>query len=120
MAEPPSENVPADDPSLPVAVSGAGAEFVQATPDDALNPPPLYPRSARERGWEGAVTVRVMVQADGRVAEAALEQSSGHAPLDRSALRTVRGWKFHPARRGSLPVQSEVLIPVIFRLRDAQ
>jgi protein TonB len=62
------------------------------------------------------VKVRVRVGVDGEVREVTLESSCGHAVLDRAALDGVRRWRFRPGRRGGKPVESEVVVPVDFRL----
>lgn len=82
------------------------------------NPRPAYPLAARRRGQEGKVVLRAQVTAEGHCAAVELKTSSGHALLDRSALQTVRQWRFVPARRGDLAVASWVEVPVTFRLRD--
>lgn len=82
-----------------------------------LNPPPVYPRIARRRNYQGTVLLDVRVTADGRAAEVKLAQSSGHAVLDQSALTAVQAWRFEPARRGSHPIETWVQVPVRFELK---
>ena len=67
---------------------------------------------------ECRVVLRVLVTAEGVAGDVEVRASSGSARLDESALRTVKGWKFIPARRGPAPVQSWVLVPVIFKLES--
>ena len=55
----------------------------------------------------------VLVDAEGRVAEAKVTQSAGDA-LDSAALGAVRQWTFHPARRGAKAIASRVRVPVHF------
>ncbi|MFY9268389.1 MAG: energy transducer TonB [Candidatus Manganitrophaceae bacterium] len=80
------------------------------------NPKPHYPERARAEGREGTALLRVTVLPTGKVGEALIEQSSGHADLDRSAVEAVMKWIFLPARRGENPVVSSVRIPVTFAL----
>jgi protein TonB len=82
------------------------------------NPPPRYPWLARQRGEHGRVVVRVAVDRSGQVINAEIAQSSGYGRLDRSALSTLRRWRFVPARRGTAPVTATVEVPVTFRLSD--
>lgn len=89
---------------------------VAAQPDYLRNPPPTYPWVARRNGWEGTTVVRVDVMTNGAPAQVALVESSGYSVLDEAALAAVRQWKFRPARLGTLPVQSQVDVPVRFRL----
>lgn len=63
----------------------------------AGNAPPPYPASARRLGEQGEVRLDVHVGADGTVLEVALRASSGSPALDRSAMDTVRRWRFRPA-----------------------
>lgn len=80
------------------------------------NPKPRYPEGARAEGREGTALLRVTVLPTGKVGEALVERSSGHADLDRSAVEAVMKWTFLPARRGENPVTSSVRIPVTFAL----
>ncbi|MCK9609240.1 MAG: energy transducer TonB [Methylomonas sp.] len=101
--------------------SSANAEqFTEANfrANYAHNPKPDYPSIARSRGWQGKVTLRVAVSAEGRSEAVAVEYSSGHEMLDDSAVAAVRQWQFVPARRGETAVASSVLVPIIFTLRD--
>lgn len=90
-----------------------------AAPLYAENSPPAYPVQARRNGWSGEVLVRVAVATDGWVSATDLELSSGYPVLDTAALAAVRRWHFVPARRGSLAVASQVLVPVRFRLAES-
>ncbi|MBR6877350.1 MAG: energy transducer TonB, partial [Neisseriaceae bacterium] len=54
------------------------------------NPKPPYPQRSIENGEEGAVRLRVRVEANGRPSKVDLVKSSGYPALDRSALKTVR------------------------------
>jgi TonB family protein len=80
------------------------------------NPPPVYPRVARRRNYQGTVLLDVRVSADGTVAEVKVAHSSGYSVLDRSALSSVRHRLFEPARRGSRPIETWVPVPVRFEL----
>jgi len=62
------------------------------------------------------VTLLVQVDAGGRVLDLSVLGSSGHAALDESAARTVRRWRFEPARQGGQPVFSTVTVGITFRL----
>jgi TonB family protein len=86
-------------------------------PRYAENPKPSYPREAREKGYQGEVLLRVEVLSNGRVGEIEVTRSSGHEILDRSALSTVKQWKFIPARKGEEPIPLWVNIPIKFQLQ---
>ncbi len=91
-----------------------GGKF--ARPDYGTNPLPKYPPLAREKGYEGTVYLRVLVQADGRVGNLSIDRSSGHEVLDRAAVDSVKEWTFLPAQKGEKRVESWVLLPVKFKL----
>jgi periplasmic protein TonB len=98
--------------------SGSGGSLASADYD--ANPPPPYPARARRLGEQGTVTLRILVAADGSVANAEIAHSSGFDTLDRAALETVRTrWRFVPARRAGAPVKSWVLVPIRFALSEA-
>jgi len=87
-----------------------------ARPLTHVNPAPPYPRMARQRGWEGIVRLKVLVGEDGATRQVDVQKSSGYGILDKAALRTVRGWKFSPAKSGSLRFSSRIIIPIQFTL----
>lgn len=96
----------------------AGGALTDAKPNYLRNPAPAYPAEARQKGQEGLVVLRVRVGRDGSVSRIALEGTSGHELLDRSAYGAVAKWRFLPAETGGIPVESEALVPVRFSLKD--
>jgi periplasmic protein TonB len=79
--------------------------------------PPVYPRIARESGWEGTVVVRVAIQPDGHPEMIEVRKSSGYPVLDEAAVDAVKKWLFSPAKDGNIPIRSVVEIPINFDLR---
>ena len=89
---------------------GTGAAY-------GANPLPPYPLVARRLGMEGVVLLEVLVAPDGHAADVRVARSSGYPALDESALTTVRErWRFIPAHRDGVPVESRVTVPIRFRL----
>ncbi|WP_295008557.1 energy transducer TonB [uncultured Dechloromonas sp.] len=86
--------------------------------DYLKNPAPPYPPLSRRMGEEGRVLLRVSVTAQGTADNVEIKTSSGSQRLDESAQKTVRNWKFIPAKRGETAVQSWVLVPIIFKLEQ--
>ena len=82
------------------------------------NPAPPYPALSKRMGEEGKVVLRVSVNSQGTADSVDIKTSSGSQRLDESAQKTVRNWKFVPAKRGDTPVQSWVLVPIIFKLEQ--
>jgi len=111
---------PLDEPAFPAAASDAAdarAQVQASVPLYDRNPPPVYPVAARRRNLEGTVLLEVLVDRDGRAAQVRLLRGSGHAMLDRSALDSVRQWRFTPALRGGRPQEMWVQVPVRFQLK---
>jgi len=96
--------------------SYSDGEIIRTQPKYAENPKPLYPLEARKKGYEGEVVLRVEVLSNGRVNQVEVKKSSGYELLDRSALHTVKGWKFIPAKKGESPIPLWVNIPIKFTL----
>jgi len=94
----------------------AGSPGSKAGPNYLDNPEPVYPALARRRGQEGLVLLTVKVTAEGRTASVALKESSGYSLLDDAALQAVRHWRFEPARIGLSAVDTEIEVPVRFKL----
>ena len=72
----------------------------------------FYPVEAIRQGIEGEALVLVMLDPNGQVSAARIEESSGHRILDDAALRAVRALRSLPA-----DAPRETLLPVRFRLR---
>lgn len=110
---------PVADPQTVVTDEHRGA-VVEVLPNYLRNPPPVYPRLARERGYEGTVLLEIEVLASGRCGTVNVLTSSGYDVLDSAAVNAVRQWVFKPARRWRQPVAFWVEIPVTFRLIEGE
>jgi protein TonB len=82
------------------------------------NPSPHYPVSAKRRGLQGTVVLRVEVLADGTCGRLEVKNGSGHEILDGAAVQSVKSWRFAPARHDGVALTAWVEIPVTFRLDD--
>jgi protein TonB len=85
-------------------------------PNRALSEP-MYPSRAIREGWVGTVVVSVFVLENGRIGEVRLDQSSGYADLDGSALREARRWRLKPGMRDGIPTAMWKQIPITFQLK---
>jgi len=65
-------------------------------------PAPQYPAIAREAHASGSVNVRVLIDGDGNVVEAAA--TSGHPLLRAAAMAAAKEAKFAPTRLNGEPV----------------
>lgn len=95
--------------------SGAGV-IKSARPDYKINPSPRYPATARRRGYEGEVRLRVYVLENGRVGKIELAKPSGFEVLDETALNAVKDWVFIPGTEDGREIASWVTVPISFRL----
>lgn len=114
----PSAIIAAAAEAKPAATAAEPVSPARFDADYLKNPAPTYPPLARRMGEEGKVLLRVLVNAQGTADSVEIKTSSGSERLDDSARRTVRNWKFIPAKRGDAAVQSWVLVPIIFKLEQ--
>ena len=90
-------------------------------PEDADPPMPLktnnvpaYPQEARAAGKTGTVILKVVILADGRVAD--VQVMRGDEPFVSAAVRAVKGWHYEPARYKGQPITVYRIIQIPFKL----
>lgn len=101
------------------AVAAPDAQAVASLLRRALLREFRYPASALENGWEGQVTLHLLLAADGRVSESHVVRGSGYRILDRAAEHAA-------SRIGRVPGAAKLLagqslafqVPVDYRLPD--
>jgi len=76
---------------------------------------PEYPEAARKAKTEGRVDVDFVVDADGHVSDAQVNESTDDV-FNEAALAAVRKWKFGAALEDGKPVVSGMTVPVEFHL----
>ena len=74
------------------------------------------PVALRERGIEGAVVLRVKVDAHGRPADVRVLAGRGWRLFDEAAMQQVRACRLIPATRGGQAIDRWVESPVRFAL----
>ena len=79
-------------------------------------PAPEYPALAQRRGIEGHVTLRLRIDARGRVVDAVVVESEPKGVFDAAAKRAARRYRFTPARAGTKPVASTLQQTIRFEL----
>jgi TonB family protein len=72
----------------------------------------IYPKIAREMGWEGQVAVSFFIASDGLAKEIKIAASSGRMSLDKNALLAVQNASPFPKP----PVEAYIRIPIVYRL----
>lgn len=94
--------------------------LVKATPDPrfAARFHPTYPPALRREGLEGSVTVRVTIDEQGRVITVEQVRATHPAFFEETRAQALRAWRFRPATRDGVPVRSEQVLTVQFRLED--
>ena len=78
----------------------------------------VYPVEAERAGLDGTVTLELIVDVEGRVAEATVLASAGHG-FDEAALAAVRRFRFTPGRADGKPVPVKVTYRYAFTLSSA-
>ncbi|MHC4134801.1 MAG: energy transducer TonB [Planctomycetota bacterium] len=93
-----------------------GSEEVDEPPRDLAIRHPAYPASARRRGLEGRVTVRLLINEEGRVQQVEVIEVKGHAGFRQAVLRVVNLWRFTPPRHRGRRVKVWAVKTVRFNL----
>lgn len=99
---------PADDNQLPV---------INEPRFSAQPQPPVYPKLALKRRWQGQALVQALVNEQGETERVELVETTGYALLDQSALKAVSGWRFAAAEQGARSIRAWVQVPVNFTIR---
>jgi Fe(3+) dicitrate transport protein len=112
-------------PCATIALGAAHARAQEPSPPAAtseLTPPELvsfveakYPEAALAARQEGTVTLRLTIDAEGRVTEAEVVKPAGQG-FDEVARDASLGFRFKPASRGPKAVASRILYDYEFRL----
>lgn len=83
---------------------------------EPLNAPVIeYPALAKRRRLEGTVIIKGVLNPQGRLNDAEILESSGHAILDESALVQAKDWQYRA--QGHDMGEQTIHIPVVFRLK---
>ncbi len=79
---------------------------------------PDYPSNERRAEREGTVTVRVRIGTDGRVKEVVRVAAASDAFFAATRRRALSSWRFRPATRGDVPIESWQTLTVRFVLES--
>ena len=110
---------PTDVPVVPSANAISGSQQQGAPAQDlktANRVDPTYPPASRRSGEQGTVRLKVLVDTNGRPSNVAVAQSSGFPRLDAAIECVVRRLPFEPGKRDGQAVDSQVSIPIVFKL----
>lgn len=87
----------------PAKQAGGKSEGKLSAPRLIFSPDPQYTAEARRAHVEGSIVLTLMVGTDGRPHDIKVIRPLGHG-LDEETIKTVRTWRFEPARRNGKPV----------------
>ncbi len=79
---------------------------------------PQYPEQARRQHKTGVVTLKFLVDAEGRVLTPSVVEASPPGLFEESALAAVANWRFAPAMRQGKAVSTWLILPVRFTLEQ--
>jgi protein TonB len=116
QAAPSAPAAPPGPPAPPAAPITTGVSIPASYA--ASNRKPDYPTLSRRYEEQGTVVLQVLVKADGTAGEVKLKTSSGHPLLDKSAMSTVRSWRFIAATRDGKAVAEWYPVPITFTLQN--
>lgn len=91
---------------------------VDKKPDIVRQTAPDYPRSARQKGLEDIIVLRILLSDTGAVLETKVLRAARVDPqFEKSAEDAVRRWQFSPATKGGRAVSVWYNVAVPFQLR---
>ncbi len=96
----------------------AGLQRIPEEADPAVpakgNRPPVYPELAKRNKQTGTVVLRVLILATGEVSEVTV--LSGEEPFASEAVKSVKKWRYRPARFNGDPISTFKIIRIPFKL----
>ena len=75
----------------------------------------VYPQSAKENKIEGKVIIKTVIDTKGNVVSTSVEKGLD-AECDKAAEAAIKKTKFNPGMKNGKAVESEVTIPIMFKL----
>lgn len=79
---------------------------------------PTYPAAERRAGNEGVVTIKVLIGVDGRVKQTERVAAASDEFWRVTEQRALSKWRFRPATRDGVPIESWRTMTVRFRMED--
>jgi periplasmic protein TonB len=104
-------------PDENIAPSRPNVTSARVRADYHDNPELAYPAQALRRHEEGLVLLDVYLSNTGHPKRIEVKGSSGFPVLDNAAIDAVNHWGFDPARIGTVPVDSQIEVPIRFKIQ---
>jgi TonB family protein len=115
-------------PAAAGPASTAKSEAPRAASMPSQSPTPIYTRaipvtqtlpawSPPDASWarrEVRGSLRLTVDVNGRVVNATMIESL-YPAYDRLLLEAVKAWRFQPARRDGIPIETDMVVPILIR-----
>lgn len=80
---------------------------------------PKYPINEARRGKEGWVVLSYVVESNGKVSNAIIEDSSGSRGFEKESLKIVKRWEFAPATENGTPItQCKNTVQMDFKMHN--
>ena len=77
-----------------------------------------YPAIARRKGWQGIVRLELHIEADGRISDLHIDETSGYSVLDEAALQSLQLANVPDAAQWLRGRAIDMVVPVEYRLID--
>lgn len=88
---------------------------LEKRPEPMSQVAPAYPAELRKAKIEGLVTLLCLLNEEGRVEDARIENSS-RPEFEKPALDAIRKWRFRPGMKDGQPVRTYFRMPMRFRI----
>jgi TonB family protein len=105
-------------PVQPVVQGAMDVDTVDQPPRPRRTREPSYPADARRQGQQGHVTIRLLINRNGRVDQFEILDRQGPSTFERSVEEVVKTWQFEPARHSGVPVAVRAVQTLLFRLNE--
>lgn len=105
-------------PEQPVVQGAMDVDAVDQPPRPRRTREPSYPVDARRQGQQGHVTIRLLINRNGRVDQFEILDRQGPSAFERSVEEVVKTWQFEPARHSGVPVAVRAVQTLLFRLNE--
>ncbi len=79
-----------------------------------------YPYDMQRKGEQGWVDIAFVISPEGEVVEPVIDASSGQRAFERAALKSIKDWRFEPARRDGKAVPRRSRTRIEFVLEGSQ
>lgn len=86
-------------------------------PEPVFQPPPQFPPQLKREVQDATVEVVFIVTPKGEVVNAEVRRST-HPGFENAALAGVSRWRFKPGYKLGKPVNTRILVPLRFTIRD--